>query len=267
MADFYSRPRWLARQVRQLVYPRRCPFCGRVLGFLPACDEASCVADVDALRRRPGIRLDKGHHYLGHLSGAAAPYFYEGRVRRAILEAKFSGQVCTAEELGVVLAREAFGSTIVLHGAEPTPQTVEGLRLGWDCVVPVPPSHSRRGYNVAELMAAPAARAVGVPLCPDWLRRVRSGRRQEGLSFEERLANVAGAFRAVAPPDAIEGRRILLVDDVITTGATAAACAQALLTAGASSVFAVALAAREWKAAPVRTEPIDENAGDDAEEL
>ena len=73
---------------------------------------------------------------------------------------------------------------------------------------------------------------------------VRAGRHQAGLSLDERLENAAGAFRA-QEPELVEGKRVLLVDDVITTGATAAACAQALLDAGAHSVFAVAMAVTE----------------------
>lgn len=72
------------------------------------------------------------------------------------------------------------------------------------------------------------------------------------------MANVAGAFR-VTDPDRIEGRKVLLVDDVITTGATAAACAQALLAAGAESVFAIALATVEFEAFPAKDQPLQEN--------
>lgn len=107
-------------------------------------------------------------------------------------------------------------------------------------------------------MAQPLARAVGVPVVTDALTRARSTRRQEGLSLDERLANVAGAFR-VARPEAVEGKRILLVDDVLTTGATASACAQALLDAGAQSVFAVALATVEFPQPVGSTTAIAEN--------
>ena len=107
-------------------------------------------------------------------------------------------------------------------------------------------------------MAQPLARAVDVPVVTDALTRARSTRRQEGLSLDERLANVAGAFR-VARPEAVEGKRILLVDDVLTTGATASACAQALLDAGAQSVFAVALATVEFPQPVDRAAVIAEN--------
>ena len=148
---YYSAPRRALRGVRQLLYPRRCPFCNAVLGSIRTCPD--CAEEVDRLRRKPGIRLDASQHYLGGLSGAAAPFRYEGCVRRAILRAKYQAAPWTAVELGVVLAELAFGSEVRMRGAEPVPQRVEGARLGYDCIVPVPASSRRRGYNVPERMA------------------------------------------------------------------------------------------------------------------
>ena len=107
-------------------------------------------------------------------------------------------------------------------------------------------------------MALPLARALDVPLYADALAPARKKQHQAGLPFEERLANVAGAFR-MAEPDCVEGRKVLLVDDVITTGATVSACAQALLDAGAESVFAIALATVEFELFPAKDEPLQEN--------
>ena len=90
----------------------------------------------------------------------------------------------------------------------------------------------------------PIAAAIGVPLRTDLLRRVRTGRKQEGLTLEERLENVANVFQAVQP-DQLENKRILLIDDVITTGATISACARALMQAGAESVYAMSFATAE----------------------
>ena len=243
MPGDYAAPCWLLRQARQLLYPRRCPFCRRVLGFVPTCPE--CAERLEPLRRMP-MRLKESEHYLGTLSGAAAPYRYTGCVRSAVLRAKYQGEPWTA--------------------VEPTPQRVEGLSLGYDAIVPVPASGKKRGYNVPERMARPLAKAVGVPLAANALGRARTGRHQAGLSLDERLVNVAGAFR-VLEPDNVDGKRVLLVDDVITTGATAAACAQALLDAGAQSVFAVALATVEFDALPSRSQPIAETAEEDEKEI
>ena len=254
--DYYSAPRRLLRGVRQLVYPRRCPFCDQVLGSVPVCPD--CAPELEELRRKPGMRLDASQHYLGSLSGAAAPYQYDGCVRRSIRHAKYHAAPWAAVELGTRLAELAFGSEICMMGAEPVPQKVESAAIGYGCIVPVPASGTARGYNVPQLMALPLAHALDIPLYADALVPARRKRHQAGLPFEERLANVAGAFRT-AEPDHVEGRRVLLVDDVITTGATVSACAQALLDAGAESVFAIALATVEFQLFPAKDEPLQEN--------
>ena len=162
--DYYSVPRRILRGARQLVYPRRCPFCDRVLGSVPVCPD--CAAELEELRRKPGMRLDASQHYLGELTGAAAPFRYEGCVRRGILHTKYHAAPWAAVELGLWLAKLAFGSEMHMAGAEPVPELVEGMSLGYDCIVPVPASGRARGYNVPQLMAVPLARALGVPLYP-----------------------------------------------------------------------------------------------------
>lgn len=248
------------RQLRWVLYPRRCPFCDRVLGSIARCPD--CREALETLRRKPTMRLVQGAHYLGRLEGAAAPYRYAGCVRQGVLRAKYQAAPWAADELGVEMARLLFGSEIQMKGFGPEVLPVPGLDRSYDCVVPVPASNRVRGYNVPERMGRSLARALAVPLEPALLTRIHAARRQEGLSLDERLANVAGAF-GVPDPEQVEGKRILLVDDVITTGATAAACAQALLAAGAQSVFAVALATVEPDAKRVSTERIFENAEED----
>lgn len=239
-AAYYSPRRVALRRAKQLLYPRRCPFCRRVLGLVPVCGE--CAGELDRLEQKPSKRLDPSAHYFGAMDGAAAVFAYEGCVRAAVLRTKYAGEAWNAEELGCWVADRLFQSEIGYKGGVPLPGRVPAAGLEYDLVVPVPASSARRGYNVPQRMALPIAHALGLPLKPLALRRVRAGRHQAGLPLEERLVNVAGAFRA-AEPQELEGKRVLLVDDVITTGATAAACAQALLDAGAQSVFAVALAA------------------------
>ena len=257
---YYSGLSRTLRQLRWVLYPRRCPFCDRVLGNQPACPD--CADGLAELRRAPSMRLRGSEHYLGRLDGAAAPYRYTGLVRRAVLRAKYQGAPWAAVELGVEMARLLFGSEIRMCGSEPLPEPVPGLDRGYDCILPVPASSKKRGYNVPELMALPLAKAMEVPLAPQALERTRAKRHQAGLPLEQRIANVAGAFRA-AQPQQLEGKRILLVDDVITTGTTAAACAQALLHAGADSVFALAFATVEFGAPPDDTTPIHEDDEED----
>lgn len=236
---YYSAGRVRLRQLRQLLYPRRCPFCRRVLGFAPACEE--CAERLERLEHKPSRRLDPADHYLGALDGAAAPFFYRDEVRGAILRAKYQGESWTAVQLGCWMARLLFGAEIRLKWGVELPQPEKALGFGYDLVVPVPSSRQGRGYNVPSLMALPVARALCLPMDEKALRCVGKARPQAGLSLDERLVNVAGAFKA-SDPDRVEGRRVLLLDDVITTGATAAACAHALMDAGAQSVFAVSLA-------------------------
>ena len=114
----------------------------------------------------------------------------------------------------------------------------------YDLIVPVPLHVQRlrwRGFNQAQLLAYPLARAVGVRLDPHSLERMRPTRPQVELGEKERRHNVAGAFR-VTHPERVDGRRILLVDDVYTTGATVNECSRTLMRAGSASVDVLVLA-------------------------
>lgn len=127
-----------------------------------------------------------------------------------------------------------------------------GSRGAIDLVVPVPLHPKRlaeRGYNQAALLAAPVAAALEVPLAPRLLRRRSDTPRQAILDRGARMANVREAFVAREPA---HGKRILLVDDVRTTGATLGACAAALRAAGASRVDTLALAQRSRDDTPPR---------------
>jgi ComF family protein len=108
-----------------------------------------------------------------------------------------------------------------------------------DCVVPVPLfwwKGLRRGYNQSRLLASVISRECGIPL-HDALARTRNTRTQTKLTEEKRLRNVCGAFRLNG--DGIQDRTILLVDDVMTTGATVRECARELKRSGATRVFSI----------------------------
>jgi ComF family protein len=112
-----------------------------------------------------------------------------------------------------------------------------------DLVVPVPLSprrHRERGFNQAALLAEQVVDAVGGVLAADALRR-RDRPAQSALSGAARRSNLAGAFQCASASD-IHGRRVLLVDDVVTTGATLSACADTLALAGAGRICAIAFA-------------------------
>jgi ComF family protein len=137
-----------------------------------------------------------------------------------------------------------------------------------DAIVPVPlhPRRERaRGYTQAALLARELARTLGLPLEPSALARIRDTASQTGLTPRQRRDNVRGAF-AISTRSQLQGKRILLLDDVATTGATLNACARTLKRAGAVRVEALTLArVVEYKAAvPEEAVPRDEDAGADA---
>ena len=117
--------------------------------------------------------------------------------------------------------------------------------LNWkvDLIVSVPLDLARmqeRGYNQVSLLAIPLGLSFGIAYRPKALRKVRQTPRQVTLSAEQRRTNMEGAF--LAEPEDVQGKRVLLVDDVITTGTTLQACCQALRLAGARDIFVLTLA-------------------------
>ena len=138
---YYSAPRRFLRGLRQLVYLRRCPFCGRVLGSIPEC--LDCAQELDTLRRKPSMKLDPAKHYISNLSGGAAPFQYAGCVRQGVLRAKYQASPWAAVELGVWMAKLVYGSEIRMCGAEPVPQKVDGVSRVYNAIVPVPPSGTK----------------------------------------------------------------------------------------------------------------------------
>jgi ComF family protein len=151
---------------------------------------------------------------------------FTGVTRRALHALKYDGERRLGPPLGAAVARRWARA-----GA------------GGEALVPVPASPDRvreRGYDQAALIASEAARRLGIPVLRA-LERTRSTTAQFDLDRAARATNLGGAF-GVVPGTQVAGRWIVLVDDVVTTGATLAACAVTLLDAGATAVSAVAVA-------------------------
>jgi ComF family protein len=156
----------------------------------------------------------------------ASPYAYSANLKSALLRFKYVGARTAARDLAPLLAAHVAG-------------------LGWqlDGVVGVP-LHPRRqqqrGFNQADALAAELSRLLGLPQVPG-LQRVKDTEPQARQPDRHaRRANMQAAFQAQG--DAARGKRVLVIDDVCTTGATLSACAQALRAAGAAAVYGATLA-------------------------
>jgi ComF family protein len=219
--------------IEQLL-PARCGICGafgsllctRCLGVLPAASQPRCGRCWQAAA---GGECSRCAAYGCPCTAIRAPFAYRDGARRLIGAVKYGGQYTLAVPMAGLL--------------------VEAWR-GWGfsagIVVPVPlhPRRRRqRGFNQAEQLARPLAAALALEYAPELLCRRRATPPQVRTAGEaERRANVHGAFACEGEALRVRGARVLLVDDVTTTGATFGACADALFQAGAEAVYGLAFA-------------------------
>lgn len=227
-----------------LIFPPRCITCDTLLeqgGPLPLCPP--CREKIRFIRSplcpRCGLPFPAAEgedHLCGDCITAEKPYAvaravgeYEETLLTAIHRFKYRGRTGIGKILGGIMADFAAG--------------IWEMKV-FDRIVPVPLHRRRlreRGFNQAVILAREISKRSGIPLDLTSLRRERFTPPQVGLGREERSGNVRGAFSAVHP-ERIVGRRILLVDDVYTTGSTLAECTRVLIRAEAESVAVLTLA-------------------------
>ena len=207
-----------------LLFPPKCVFCSRVLdktdeGWCDNCTEALPYADNNG--RQDGEIFDF----------CVSPLYYTGLVRRSILRYKFRGASHYAAVYGKFLAESIQESPDIKYDV-----------ISW---VPLSDNRERsRGYDQAMLLALATALELD-DVAVETLKKPHDVQAQSDLGDKaERSANISGAFEA-SDPEIIAGKRVLLIDDVVTTCSTLDECARVLLNAGASGVMCAALARGE----------------------
>lgn len=213
-----GRPRLL-----DLLFPRLCVLCTTPLDReLWVCDPC-----LDALPRTGLGQWRGGTLVHSDLDEVWTAFWFDTRVQTLIHLFKYEGNRSLGARLGAAAFRALEGDL--------DPQR-------YDVIVPVPLHRARRrdrGYNQAEILARKLGQLTGLPVDAGRVLRHRSTRSQTGLTIRERQANVAGCFKV---RQSGEGQRILLVDDVLTTGATASACGQTLKEQGYGQIGVLTMA-------------------------
>ena len=206
--------------VLELIYPPRCPFCGRLL---ERGEDGLCARCQRSLPWTP-----EGGREVDFCETCLSPLRYQDGVVQAVHRYKFSHGRSHAALLGTLMAQ-----CLADRWSEPLDAVT------W---VPLSKRHLRsRGYDQAELLARRVGELAGLPAVP-LLEKVRSTDTQSSLSEDAaRRANVSGAYRVKEGAE-VSGLRLVLVDDVVTSGATLSECAAALRVAGAASVVGLTLA-------------------------
>ena len=207
------------RMLVNLLFPAKCILCNRIIH---AEREETCE-DCRAALTRPSVSVK-----LDYIEGAVAATEYDA-VREAIIRFKFKGQHWLSEPLGELVAEAV----------------ADKLGGRFDTITYAPLGEKRRkkrGYNQAQLLAEVVGVRLELPVM-ETLRKTKETVANSSLSGDDsrelRRSNVAGAYEALA---GVEGLRFLLVDDVLTTGATASECARTLLLGGAESVVCATVA-------------------------
>ncbi len=209
------------RTLYELIFPPKCPFCGKVLekwegGICALCGKSLPRTAPEDIRQIEGCCV------------CLSPLWYRDGVVNAVHRCKFQGARGYAGVLGGLMA-----DCLTERRQEPA-----------DLITWAPLSAKRRkkrGYDQAELLARRVGELTGIPALPALEKTRQAGVQSRIGDDEARRANVSGVYRVLPGAD-IKGKRIVLVDDIVTSGATLAECAACLRDAGAGSVVALTLA-------------------------
>lgn len=224
----------VGRSLTDMAVPRRCAVCGRRLQgtekiICSRCNLRLPYTRFGARRNNPVERLFSGRFPLG---AATAYMFYrkDNASDNLLISLKYRRNAAAGREFGRRMAAELIGTDFF---------------NGVDAIVPVPLSRRRqrqRGYNQSEMIAQGVSDVTHIKIMNGALRRIVDNPTQTRMNRLERQRNVKGVFKA-ADSKLVSGKHFLIVDDVVTTGATVTSCADTLVAAGARRISVLALAA------------------------
>ncbi len=228
-----ERIRSITDRVRAAIYPDRCCFCGKVIKYkTELCDSCRKIPRLTAADRcfACGRNINecncKGH--ANFYEAVTAPYRYMGVVKKGVGAWKFLD-----EETNVVF----FGKAV----AETVADEFYGVKFDFICFIPQTKDEMKvRGYNQSEVLACEIGKNLNIPLRP-LLTKVFKTKRQHELPWYMKTGNVFGVFDCI-DKNAIEGKTILLTDDIKTTGTTLNECAKVLNLYGAEKVYCAVFA-------------------------
>lgn len=205
--------------ILDLIFPPKCPFCGKLL-------EKGELLCPECRRDLPWLRGAAAERPVELTEGCVSALRYEGRVREGIHAYKFHGKSARRKAFGILIAECVRDNGLSAELVSWPPLSAKRLR--------------ERGYDQAKLLAEQVGKELGLPVVRVLEKEERPA--QSGLKDQaERRANLLGAYAAV-DAEGFRGRRVLLVDDVVTTGATLSECAKTLRLAGAAGVVCATLA-------------------------
>ncbi len=200
-----------------LIYPKRCPFCGKVIGFTQCtnCDTENEICFNDLYS---DINQDKLN--TAYIRYAYAPLFHSDFTKPMLSRLKFNGELYLLEYCA---------NLMIAH------LKLCSKEIDYDKIVCVPTrklEHKNRD-NIPYLLAQLISKKLNIEFDNNMLIKIKDTNRQTNLSAQQRLENVANAFDVFADKAAVEGKKFLIIDDVLTTGSTLNDCARALMSKNA----------------------------------
>ena len=220
--------------IRDFFFPRTCVCCGKLLSSQEESLCISCMVSLPKTRllNTPGNEMERYFWGIFPIERATALYYYAkgGSVANILHGMKYHGRKRLCRQMGCIMGTELLDS---------------GFFDGIDFILPVPLHKSRlrtRGYNQSELLARGISDITSIPVITDALIRTHNNATQTHKSAFERWGNAEGLFEVTEKAYSLSGRHILLIDDVLTTGATISACLDALKNVDSVKISVVTLA-------------------------